>query len=81
MIVVPIIVSTLILGVAGTGAIKQLGKLGGTTLINFEVVKTFAIIVRLFTANFFQPGEGIDMSNLAKGDILCFFRKNGLIYL
>jgi len=69
MIVVPIIVSTLILGVAGTGDIKQLGKLGGKTLIYFEVVTTFAIIVGLFAANVFQPGEGIDMSNLAKGDI------------
>ena len=69
MIVVPIIVSTLILGVAGTGDIKQLGKLGGKTLIYFEVVTTFAIIVGLFAANFFHPGEGIDMSTLAKGDI------------
>lgn len=69
MIVVPIIVSTLILGVAGTGDIKQLGKLGGKTLIYFEVVTTFAIIVGLLAANLFQPGEGVDMSNLAKGDI------------
>ena len=69
MIVVPIIVSTLILGVAGTGDIKQLGKLGGKTLIYFEVVTTIAIIVGLFAANIFQPGEGIDMSSLAKGDI------------
>ncbi|MCZ8533691.1 glutamate/aspartate:proton symporter GltP [Psychrobacillus psychrodurans] len=69
MIVVPIIVSTLILGVAGTGDIKQLGKLGGKTLIYFEVVTTFAIIVGLLAANLFQPGEGVDMTNLAKGDI------------
>ena len=69
MIVVPIIVSTLILGVAGTGDIKQLGKIGGKTLIYFEVVTTIAIIVGLFVANIFQPGAGIDMSSLAKGDI------------
>lgn len=69
MIVVPIIVSTLILGVAGTGDIKQLGKLGGKTLIYFEVVTTFAIIVGLLAANLFQPGEGVDMTNLVKGDI------------
>jgi len=45
-----------------------------------EVVTTFAIIVGLVAANFFQPGEGIDVSNLAKGDKVCFFRKNGLLY-
>lgn len=69
MIVVPIIVSTLILGVAGTGDIKQLGKLGGKTLIYFEVVTTIAIIVGLFAANIFKPGAGIDMSTLSKGNI------------
>lgn len=69
MIVVPIIVSTLILGVAGTGDLKQLGKLGGKTLLYFEVVTTIAILVGLLAANIFQPGEGIDMSTLAKGDI------------
>ena len=69
MIVVPIIVSTLILGVAGTGDIKKLGKLGGKTLIYFEVVTTIAIIVGLLAANIFKPGEGIDMSTLSKGDI------------
>lgn len=69
MIVVPIIVSTLIIGVAGTGDIKKLGKLGGKTLIYFEVVTTIAILVGLLAANIFQPGTGIDMSALTKTDI------------
>lgn len=69
MIVVPIIVSTLIVGVAGTGDIKQLGRLGGKTLIYFEVITTIAIIVGLFAANMFQPGAGIDMSQLEQSDI------------
>jgi proton glutamate symport protein len=69
MIVVPIIISTLIIGVAGTGDLKQLGKLGGKTLLYFEVVTTIAIIVGLLAANIFKPGVGVDMSSLAKGDI------------
>ena len=69
MIVVPIIISTLIVGVAGTGNIKQLGKLGGKTLIYFEIITTIAIIVGLLAANIFQPGAGIDMSSLTKTDI------------
>lgn len=69
MIVVPIIVSTLILGVAGTGDIKQLGKLGGKTLIYFEIVTTIAIVVGLLAANIFKPGVGVDMSTLSKGNI------------
>nr|WP_199173182.1 cation:dicarboxylase symporter family transporter [Sporosarcina sp. P2] len=69
MIVVPIIISTLVIGVAGTGDIKKLGKLGGKTLLYFEIVTTIAIIVGLMSANIFKPGEGIDMSSLEKGDI------------
>ena len=69
MIVVPIIISTLIVGVAGTGDMKQLGRLGGKTLIYFEVITTIAIIVGLLAANLFQPGAGIDMSNLQQTDI------------
>ncbi|HLO11057.1 MAG TPA: cation:dicarboxylase symporter family transporter [Pseudoneobacillus sp.] len=69
MIVVPIVVSTLILGVAGTGDIKKLGKLGGKTILYFEIVTTIAIIMGLLAANIIQPGVGVDMSKLAKGDI------------
>ncbi|WP_338752634.1 cation:dicarboxylate symporter family transporter [Bacillus sp. FJAT-52991] len=69
MIVVPIVISTLIIGVAGTGDMKKLGKLGGKTLIYFEVVTTIAILVGLLAANIAKPGEGVDMSKLAKGDI------------
>lgn len=69
MIVVPIIISTLIVGVAGTGDMKQLGRLGGKTLIYFEVITTVAIVVGLLAANLFQPGAGIDMNELQKSDI------------
>ena len=69
MIVVPIIVSTLIVGVAGTGDLKQLGKLGGKTMIYFQVVSLVAIVIGLSAANIFKPGVGIDMSTLEKGDI------------
>lgn len=72
MIVVPIIISTLIVGVAGTGDMKQLGRLGGKTLIYFEVITTIAIIVGLLAANIFQPGVGIDMSSLEKSDISAY---------
>lgn len=69
MIVIPIVVSTLIVGVAGVGDIKKLGKIGGKTILYFEIVTTVAIIVGLLAANLFQPGVGVDMSQLTKTDI------------
>lgn len=69
MIVVPIVLSTLVVGVAGVGDMKRLGKLGGKTILYFEVVTTVAIVVGLLFANVMKPGSGVDMSHLAKGDI------------
>lgn len=69
MIVVPIVVATLIVGVAGVGDMKKLGKIGGKTILYFEIVTTIAIIVGLLAANLFKPGVGVDMSSLAKTDI------------
>ncbi|WP_213993694.1 glutamate/aspartate:proton symporter GltP [Sodalis sp. dw_96] len=69
MIVVPIVISTLIVGIAGVGDAKKLGKLGLKTLLYFEAVTTLAIILGITLANVFQPGLGIDMSSLAAVDI------------
>ncbi|MCC3380482.1 cation:dicarboxylate symporter family transporter [Paenibacillus farraposensis] len=69
MIVVPIVISTLIIGVAGVGDMKKLGKLGGKSILYFEIVTTIAIIFGLLVANLFRPGVGVDMSHLAKSDI------------
>ncbi|WML28803.1 cation:dicarboxylase symporter family transporter [Neobacillus sp. OS1-32] len=69
MIVVPIVVSSIIVGVAGVGDMKSLGKLGGKTLIYFEIITTIAIVVGLFAGNVFHPGTGIDRSQLTKTDI------------
>lgn len=69
MIVVPIVISTLIVGVAGVGDFKKLGKIGGKTILYFEIVTTIAIVVGLLAANLFQPGVGVDMTNLQKTDI------------
>ncbi len=69
MIVVPIVISTLIVGVAGTGDIKALGRLGGKTLLYFEVVTTVAIVVGMIFADLLQPGTGIQLAGLTKTDI------------
>ncbi|AYO54805.1 glutamate/aspartate:proton symporter GltP [Acinetobacter wuhouensis] len=69
MIVVPLVLSMLILGIANAGDSKSVGKLGFKTIVYFEVITTVAIIVGLVAANVFQPGAGIDMSTLTTSDI------------
>ncbi|MCX8965916.1 glutamate/aspartate:proton symporter GltP [Erwinia psidii] len=69
MIVVPIVISTLVVGIAGVGDAKKLGRIGLKTIIYFEVITTIAIVIGITLANVFQPGHGIDMSTLATVDI------------
>lgn len=72
MIVVPIVVASIIVAVAGVGDIKQLGKIGGKTLLYFEIITTLAIIVGIISANVFHPGAGVNMSELNKTDIASY---------
>ncbi|MGE7905827.1 cation:dicarboxylate symporter family transporter [Peribacillus sp. NPDC094092] len=69
MIVVPIIVSSLIVAVAGVGDLKAVGKLGAKSLSYFVVVTMIAIAVGLISANIIQPGAGVNVSNLEQTDI------------
>lgn len=72
MIVVPIVVAALVVSIAGVGDMKKLGKLGGKTILYFEIVTTVAIAIGLLAANLFHPGTGLDTSNLEKSDITSY---------
>ncbi|MDD3594308.1 MAG: cation:dicarboxylase symporter family transporter [Candidatus Gastranaerophilales bacterium] len=62
MIIAPLIFSTLVVGIAGHGNMKGIGKLGIKTLIYFEIVTTIALILGLVFANYFHPGSGVNIS-------------------
>jgi len=70
MLIAPIIFTTVVVGLAGMGDLKKIGRVGAKALIYFEVVTTFALLIGLVVANVFTPGAGFhaDPSTLdAKG--------------
>ena len=69
MIVMPIVVSCLTVGIANIGDIKKLGRIGGKTLIYFEVLTTIALILGIVMANITHPGSFIDIHKLHATDI------------
>lgn len=69
MIVVPIVFSTVILGVAGVGDLKRVGKLGGLSLLYFELLTTVAIVMGVGAANLFKPGVGVALEGIVKTDV------------
>ena len=58
MIIAPLLFSTLVVGIAGHGDAKKLGKIGLKTIIYFEIVTTLALIIGLTVGNIFKPGVG-----------------------
>jgi proton glutamate symport protein len=69
MIVVPIVIASIVVGVAGVGDLKKVGRLGFKTILYFEIVTTIAMVVGLLFANIFQPGVGVDRSDLTETSI------------
>src|SRR3954464_3046377 len=62
MVIAPVIFFTIVLGIAGAGDLKKVGRVGGKGLIYFEIVTTLAIIIGLIVANIIQPGVGVNQN-------------------
>lgn len=58
-IIVPILVATIITGIAQTGDLKAVGRMGAKALLYFEVVTTIALFLGLLIANTLKPGAGL----------------------
>ncbi|NNG12818.1 MAG: dicarboxylate/amino acid:cation symporter [Halobacteria archaeon] len=56
MLIVPLIVSSIITGIAGVGASGAMGRLGGKTLLYYMTTSLFAILVGLSLVNLVSPG-------------------------
>ena len=69
MVIPPVIFFTIVLGVAGAGDMKKVGRVGGKGLLYFEVVTTVAIIIGLIVANIVKPGVGINHSTLSGANV------------
>ena len=61
MLISPVIFCTVVLGIAGAGDMKKVGRVGGKALIYFEVVSTFALAIGLVVMNVLRPGAGFNV--------------------
>jgi proton glutamate symport protein len=59
MIIAPLLFSTLVVGIAGTGDLKAMGRIGIKALVYFEGATTIALFWGLALVNWFQPGAGL----------------------
>src|SRR5438067_12847917 len=71
-IIAPLIFSTLVVGIAGGGDLKQVGRMGAKALLYFEIITTIALFIGLAIVNLTKPGAGValvggsDITSLVK---------------
>jgi aerobic C4-dicarboxylate transport protein len=60
MLIAPIIFTTVVVGIAQTGAVREIGRIGVRALLYFEVVSTVSLVIGLVVVRTLQPGAGLN---------------------
>src|SRR6201999_3549324 len=60
-LIVPLLFSTIVVGIAQTGDLKAVGRMGGKALLYFEIVTTAALFIGLGVVNWLDPGSGLPL--------------------
>ncbi|RKY72652.1 MAG: dicarboxylate/amino acid:cation symporter [Candidatus Latescibacterota bacterium] len=61
MIIVPLILASVVTGVAGIGDVRNLGRIGGKTILYYLTTTGISVIIGLTLVNLFRPGVGADI--------------------
>src|SRR5262247_1259736 len=66
-IIAPLVFSTLVVGIAGGGDLKKVGRMGAKSILYFEIVTTLALFIGLAVVNLTRPGANVALTG--GGDI------------
>jgi proton glutamate symport protein len=64
-IIAPLLFATLVVGIAGGGDMKRMGRIGGKAILYFEIVTTLALFLGLAAVNLVKPGQGVSIQRTA----------------
>src|SRR5213595_2709073 len=62
-IIAPLVFSTIVVGIAGAGALRKVGRMGIKALVYFEIVTTAALFIGLAVVNFTKRGAGVTLAS------------------
>lgn len=68
-VLAPLLFGTLVAGIAGSGSVKTMGRIGGKAILYFEIVTTLALLVGLAAVNIVRPGDGLTLESSAAEQI------------
>lgn len=69
MLVVPLVLFSIIVGVASISDIKKIGTIGGRTILIYLITTAFAVSIALLVASIIQPGVGLNMTGLSRANV------------
>lgn len=69
MLVVPLVFFSIVVGVASISDIKQIGTIGGRTILIYLLTTALAVSIALLIASFIQPGLGLNMSSFSQANV------------
>ena len=58
----PLVFSTLVVGIAGGGDLRKVGRIGVKALVYFEIITTAALFIGLAVVNIAKPGAGVSLT-------------------
>jgi aerobic C4-dicarboxylate transport protein len=69
MLIAPIVFSTVVVGIAHMGAMREVGRVGLRALLYFEAVSTLALVIGMVVVNILQPGSGLTIGPASLDDM------------
>ena len=64
MIIAPLVITTLVVGIAKLGDIKSVGRIGGKAMGWFFTASFISLLIGLFWVNVLQPGVGLNLTDI-----------------
>jgi aerobic C4-dicarboxylate transport protein len=69
MVIAPIVFFTIVIGIAGMGDMKKVGRIGGKALLYFEIITTFAMVIGVTVMYIIRPGAGMSTAGVKAADV------------
>jgi proton glutamate symport protein len=60
-LIVPLLFATIVVGIAQTGDLRAVGRMGGKALLYFEAVTSLALVIGLVVVNVLRPGDRLPL--------------------
>jgi proton glutamate symport protein len=76
MIIAPLLCSTLVVGIAGAGDLKSMGRIGLKAIVYFEIATTIALLIGLVLVDVFRPGAGLAVPLTGDTSAVAAFAQN-----